>query len=124
MDHFIELKNGEKKATDLVKIFLKEVWRFHGLPLNIVSDRDYRFTSAYCEALIKALDIRLKMSSPFYPQTDGDTEQVNQKLECYLRNCCNYQENNWFEILPMAEYAYNNSHHHYRNVTVLCKLWI
>jgi hypothetical protein len=63
MAHFITLKDGEKSATDLVKIFQKEVWRFHGLPSNIVSDRDSTFTSTFWKALVKALDIRLKMFS-------------------------------------------------------------
>jgi hypothetical protein len=57
MVHFIPMKDGEKEATDLVKIFLKEVWRSHGLPSNRVSDRDSRFTSAFWKALVKALDI-------------------------------------------------------------------
>jgi transposase InsO family protein len=109
MAHFIPLKDGEKKATDLVKIFLKEVWRFHGLPSSIVSDRDSRFTSAFWSSLVKALDIRLKMSSPFHPQMDGQTEKVNQTLECYLRNYCNYEQDNWSKMLPLAENAYNNS---------------
>jgi hypothetical protein len=109
MVHFIPSKDGEKKATDLVKIFLKEVLRFHGLPSNIVSDWDSRFTSAFWSLLAKDLNIRLKMSSPFHPQTDGQTERVNQTLESYLQNYCNYEHDNWSEIVPMAEYAYNNS---------------
>ena len=109
MAHFIPLKDGEKKATDLVRIFLKEVWRFHGLPSNIVSDRNSRLTSTFWSSLVEALDIRLKMSSPFHPQTDGQTERVNQTLECYLQNYCNYEQDNWSKMLPMAEYAYNNS---------------
>jgi hypothetical protein len=51
------------------------------------------------------------MSSPFHPQTDGQTDRVNQTLECYLSNYCNYEQDNWEEMLPMAEYAYNNSVH-------------
>jgi hypothetical protein len=49
------------------------------------------------------------MSSPFHPQTDGQTERVNQILECYLRNYCNYEQDHWSEILPMADYTHNNS---------------
>ena len=81
---YIPLTDGEKRAIDLVKIFLKEVWRFHGLPSNIVSDWDSRFTSTFWSSLVKALDIRLMISSPFYPQTDGQTDRFNQTLECYL----------------------------------------
>jgi hypothetical protein len=72
--HFIPLNDGEKKDMDLVKIFLKEVWRFNGLPLNMVSDQNSRVTSAFSSSLVKACDIRLKISSPFHPQTDGLTK--------------------------------------------------
>jgi hypothetical protein len=74
-----------------------------------VSDRDSRFTSAFWKALVKALDIWLKMPSPFHPPTDGQTEWVNHMLECYQRNSCNFKQDNWSERLPMAEYVYNNS---------------
>jgi hypothetical protein len=49
------------------------------------------------------------MSLPFHPQMDGQTERVSQTLECFLRNYCNYEQDNWPEMLPMAEYAYTNS---------------
>jgi transposase InsO family protein len=75
--------DGEKKATDLVKIILRKVWRFNGLPSNIVSDRDSRFISWFWTALVEANDIGQKMSSPFHPETDGQTETVNHILECY-----------------------------------------
>jgi hypothetical protein len=74
-----------------------------------VSDQNSRFTSAFWSSLVEALDIRLKISSPFHPQTDGQTEQVNHMLEWYLRNYCNYEQDHWTEMLPMAEYDYNNS---------------
>jgi antitoxin component of RelBE/YafQ-DinJ toxin-antitoxin module len=70
MAHFIPLKDTEKITTDLVKIFLKEVWRFHGLPFNIVSDRDPRFTYAFWSSWVEAVNMRLNVSSPFDPGTD------------------------------------------------------
>ena len=84
MAHFIPLKAGEKSADHLARIFLKEVWRFHGLPNNIVSDRDSRFTSSFWKALMRLLGINQKMSTAYHPQTDGQTERVNQTLESYL----------------------------------------
>jgi len=63
------------------------------------------------KGIVDKLEIMSKMSSPFHPQTDEQTERVNQSLECYLRNYCNYKQDNWEEMLPMAEYAYNNSLH-------------
>jgi len=111
MSHFIPLTEGEKKAPDSVRIFLKEIWRHHGIPSTITSDGDTRFTSTIWKGIVDTLGIKSKMSSPFHPQTHGQTERVNQTLECYLQNYCNYEHGNWEEMLPMAEYAYNNSLH-------------
>ena len=55
------------------------------------------------------LDVRLRKSTAFHPQTDGQTESVNQSLEQYLRQYCNYEQDNWNDLLPLAEYTYNNS---------------
>src|SRR5436853_4508670 len=59
--------------------------------------------------LMERLDVRLRKSTAFRPQTDGQTERVNQTLEQYLRKYCNYEQDNWCDLLPLAEYAYNNS---------------
>ena len=109
MAHFIPLKTDGKKAPDLARIFLREVWRLHGLPSTIISDRDARFTSKFWETITATLNIKRGMSTAFHPQTDGQTERVNQSIEPYLRTFCNYEQDNWSEMLPMGEYAYNNS---------------
>ena len=109
MAHFVPLKKNAKKSADLARIFLREIWRLHGLPSSIVSDRDSRFTSKHWETVCAMLKIDRNMSTAYHPQTDGQTERVNQSVEAYLRQFCNYEQNNWVEILPMAEYAYNNS---------------
>ena len=69
MAHFLPLK--EKTAADLARTFAKVVWRFHGLPTDIVSDRDSRFTSETWKELLRLLGIRPWMSTAFHPQTDG-----------------------------------------------------
>ena len=84
MSHFIPLQNGEKTAPDLVHIFLWQIWRHHAIPSTITSDRDTRFTSMIWKGIVDTLGIESKMSSPFHLQTDGQTERVNQTLECYL----------------------------------------
>jgi transposase InsO family protein len=109
MYHFIPLKKDEKKAADVARVFLREIWRLHGLPSSIISDRDARFTSKFWETLMGLLKIKRSMSTAFHPQTDGQTERVNQTVEQYLRIFCNYEQDNWVEMLPMCEYAYNNS---------------
>jgi len=68
-----------------------------------------RFTSKFWETITGILKIKRGMSTAFHPQTDGQTERVNQSIEPYLHTFCNYEQNNWSEMLPMGEYVYNNS---------------
>jgi len=107
MAHFIPLK--EKTTADLTKIFAKEIWKYHGLPTDIISDRDSRFTSKIWREFLGLLGIRLRMSIAFHPQTDGQTERLNQTIETYLRAFVSQKQDNWVALLPMAEFAYNNS---------------
>lgn len=108
MSHFIPLKT---RATieELAHIFLREIWRLHGLPEEIISDRDSRFESKFWDSLMKLLGVKLRLSTAYRPQTDGQTERVNQTLEQYLRNYCSYQQDDWAGLLPLAEYAYNTA---------------
>jgi len=107
MAHFLPLR--EKMAADLAKVFAKEIWRFHGMPTDIVSDRDSRFTSEVWKEFLALLKIRPRMSTAFHPQTDGQTERLNQTIEAYLRAFVDKEPDNWVSLLPMAEFAYNNS---------------
>jgi transposase InsO family protein len=109
MAHLIPLPVNHKKAEDLARIFAREIWRLHGLPRDIVSDRDSRFTSDVWQVFLATLGIKPRMSTAFHPQTDGQTERVNQTIEAYLRPFVNKEMTNWVELLPMAEHAYNNS---------------
>ena len=67
------------------------------------------FTSTFWAELMGRLDVWLRKSTAFYPQTDGQTERVNQSLQQYLHQYCKYEQDNWYDLLPLAEYAYNNS---------------
>jgi len=107
MAHFIPLK--EKTALDLARIFAKEIWKNHGLPTDIVTDRDLRFTSEVWREFLKILEIRPRMSTAFHPQMDGQTERLNQTIEAYLRAFVGHEQDDWVRLLPMAEFAYNNS---------------
>jgi transposase InsO family protein len=107
MAHFIPLK--EKTATYVARQFVTHIWKAHGLPDNILSDRDTAFTSKFWKEVTAFLGIQQRMSTAFHSQTDGQTERINQVLEAYLREYCNYEQNDWGELLPLAEYAYNNS---------------
>jgi cytochrome b len=109
MANFIPLRRDQKKAAHLVKIFAREIWRFHGIPTDIISDRDSRFTSTEWKQFLGILGIRTRMSTSFHPQTNGQIERINQTIEAYLTSFINYEMDNWVGLLPMAEFAYNNS---------------
>ncbi|CDO69613.1 hypothetical protein BN946_scf184851.g1 [Trametes cinnabarina] len=88
--HFFPIKN-EFSAKDLAELFYERIWPLHGLPLQIISDRES------------------SMSTTYHPQTDGQTERVNQTLEQFLRCYVDYQKANWSKLLSTAEFAYNNA---------------
>ncbi|KAF1329855.1 reverse transcriptase, partial [Globisporangium splendens] len=97
-------------AEMTAKVFVDVVFRLHGLPVEIVSDRDTRFTSKFWRALFGLLDTKLSMSTAAHPETDGQTERVNRVLEDVLRSyATSFKE--WSEFLPLAEFALNNSTH-------------
>ena len=95
-------------TDDLVYTFLQVIVGNHGLPDKIVSDRDKLITSKFWQSLTQQLGSKYKLLTTAHLQTDGQTEQTNQTLEQYL--CCyiNYQQNNWVELLPLAQFAYNS----------------
>ena len=96
-------------SPGLAKLFLLHVFSKHGVPSHITSDRGSEFVSHFFHSLGKALDIRLHFTSGYHPEGDGQTERMNQTLEQYLRTYCNYQQDNWSDLLPLAEFAYNNA---------------
>jgi hypothetical protein len=110
MAHFIPCKKTSS-SEDTARFFLDNVYRYHGLPDDIVSDRGTQFVSKFWRSLFEILKVDIKLSSAFHPQTDGQTERVNQVLEQYLRCTINYQQDDWTEYLPFAEFAYNNTLH-------------
>nr|GFC14092.1 putative reverse transcriptase domain-containing protein [Tanacetum cinerariifolium] len=97
-----------KKRHDAIWV---EIVRLHGTQTSIVSDRDPRFTSRFWKGLKKAWGTRLKFSTAFHPQTDGQSERTIQTLEDMLRACNLEWTGNWDEYLCLEEFAYNNSWH-------------
>ena len=96
-------------APDLARIMMHEVVRLHGLPESIVSDRDVRFTSIFWRCLWSHFGTRLKMSTAYHPQTDGQTERANRTIEDMLRAYVSWEQDDWDQHLTAAEFAYNNS---------------
>jgi len=108
MGHFVAC-HGTMKPEDLADQFLQQIIRPHGLPSSIISDRGILFTSDFWTRITKALGISRNLSTAFHRQTDGQTERANATLEQYLRAYCNYQQDDWEKLLPIAEFCYNNT---------------
>lgn len=82
--HFLPLSHPFT-ASQVAKLFMQQVYRLHGMPSSIVSDRDKVFTSLFWQELFRLSNATLCMSSSYHPQTDGQTERVNQCMEAFLR---------------------------------------
>ncbi len=96
-------------ANGMATLFVEHIFRLHGLPRDIVSDRDPRFTSGFWDAFMAKLGVALHMSTANHPQSDGQTENANKIVQQALRAFCNHNMSNWDEVLPLVEYAMNNS---------------
>ncbi|KAL4581633.1 hypothetical protein LXL04_006159 [Taraxacum kok-saghyz] len=108
--HFIALPS-KYTAASLATVFLKDIYRFHGLPKSILSDRDPLFLSHFWIQLFKQLGTKIRHSSAYHPQTDGQTEVVNRCLESYLRAFACDEPKSWHRYLYLAEFWYNTSFH-------------
>ncbi|KAA0048435.1 pol protein [Cucumis melo var. makuwa] len=106
--HFIPGKSTYT-ASKWAQLYMSEIVRLHGVPVSIVSDRDARFTSKFWKGLQAATSTRLDFSMAFYPQTDGQTERLNQVLEDMLRACALEFPSSWNSHLHLMEFAYNNN---------------
>ncbi|MBW0530071.1 hypothetical protein O181_069786 [Austropuccinia psidii MF-1] len=100
---------GKITALELVKIFISHVFSKHGLPVTIVSDIGSLFVSSFWTNLCQQLKISRDISTAFHPETDGQTERVNQILEQYLWMYVSYHQDDWHTWLSLAEFAYNNA---------------
>ena len=94
----------------LAQIYISEIVRLHGVPSNIISDRNPRFTSRFWQTLQEALGTKLRLSSAYHSQSDGQSERTIQSLKDLLRTCVLDHLHSWDEILPLVEFTYNNSH--------------
>ena len=96
-------------SKQLAKLFVMHVFSKHGVPSHVTSDQGSEFILAFFHTLGQVLSIQLHFTSGYHPGANDQTEQVNQTLEQYLQIYCTYQEDNWSDLLPMAEFAYNNA---------------
>ncbi|GJU82321.1 retrotransposable element Tf2 [Tanacetum coccineum] len=114
--HFMAMSHPYATSS-VAQALLDSVYKLHGLPNSIVSDRDSVFLSHFWQSLFKILMVESKMSTAYHPQTDGQTEVVNNRLECYLRCMTSERPKEWVQWLPIAEFWYNTNNHSSINVS-------
>jgi len=108
--HFIPM-HTTVTVEGVAQLFLHQVWKLHGLPKYVVSDRRPQFATRFTRELYCLLGIKLASSIAWHPQTDRQTERVNQELDQYLRLFVNEWQDDWYNFLPMAEFQHNNHIH-------------
>lgn len=96
-------------AKEVAELMFESVYKLHGLPRRIVSDRDVLFTSTFWQRLNELIGPELKMSSAYHPETDGATERANRTLVQMLRELVNNRQTDWAFKLPAIEFALNSA---------------
>ncbi|KAJ9515193.1 hypothetical protein QJQ45_002324 [Haematococcus lacustris] len=96
-------------ATQYAKLFLEHVFRLHGMPRSVVSDRGPQFHNKFWAEVTKLLQVQVNLSSAYHPETDGQTERVNRVIEEMLRHFIRPDQRDWAEYLPLVEFAINNA---------------
>eukprot|EP00253_Pinus_taeda_P034192 PITA_34192 len=108
--HFFAI-SSHYTAAQVAEMFFREVFRLHGLPKTITSDRDSCFMGGFWQELFRLVGTELTSSTSYHPETDRQTEIVNKWLEGYLRNYVSGQQRAWLKWLHLGEYCYNTTHH-------------
>jgi len=98
-------------SEGIAKIYRDEIWKLHGVPRTILSDRGPQFMSKFMEEFTKVLGTKRKLSMVYYPQIDGQTERINQEIGMFLQHYVNYQQDDWTDWLATAEFSYNDKKH-------------
>jgi transposase InsO family protein len=108
--HFIAM-HTTITAKGTACLYLREVWKHHETPQVVLWDRGSQFTARFTCELYKLLGIELATSMAYHPQTDGQTECVNQELEGYLHIFTSRRQDDWDDLLPLGEFSHNNNVH-------------
>lgn len=108
--HFIAIKHPFIVAS-VATVFFDSIVKLHGKPKTIVSHRDKVFITNFWQELFKLMKTKLNLSSAYHPQTDGQTECVNQCIEMFLCSAICDTPKEWLKWLPMAEFWYNSTYH-------------
>ncbi|GJP64571.1 hypothetical protein CLOP_g21549 [Closterium sp. NIES-67] len=110
MGHFIPT-HTTARTEETSQLFVRYIISQHGIPTTLISDRDPKFTSKFWKELMSLLGTKLAMSSAYHPQTDGQTERLNQIVEQLLRAASKDEISKWDLHLPTLEFACNNATH-------------
>jgi len=111
-------------ASQVAYLFFKEVFRLHGLPWNIISDRDNRFLSVFWQELFRLSKTALTPNTSYHPQTYGKTNIVNKWIEGYLKNYVAGQQQAWKKWFHLRENFYNTTHHISIGMSPLWELYV
>lgn len=106
MRHFLPCRTTTG-AEDVAHLYIDHVWKLHGLPVSVVSDRGSQFVNSFWQHLTARLKIDANLSTAYHPETDGQTERANAVLEQYLRAYVSYLQDDWAAWLPLAEFTAN-----------------
>ena len=96
-------------ASQLAELMFEHVYKLHGLPKHIISDRDVLFTSIFWTRLHRLIGTKLRLSSTYHPQSDGSTERANRTVTQMLRQCIHPNQKDWVSRLPAIEFAINSA---------------
>jgi hypothetical protein len=107
--HFVPVKMTHT-TTNIAEIYMREIARLHGIPKEIVSDRDTKFTSNFWRGLFKGFGTNMNFSTTYHPQSDGKIERVNQVIEDMLRMYVMDKPSKWEDYLHLVEFSYNNGY--------------
>jgi hypothetical protein len=108
--HFNKCHNS-LGAVGAARLYYRNVWRHHGTPQKYISDQGPQFIAEFTRELWRLIGIESATSTAYHPQTEGQTEHVNQELEQFICIFTSYKQDDWDELLPVAEFTYNNHVH-------------
>ena len=98
-------------SEGIAKIYQDNIWKLHGISRKVLSNRGLQFALKFIEELTKALETKRQLLTAYHPQTDGQTERINQEIGTFLQHYVNYQQDDWTNWLVAAEFQYNDKKH-------------
>src|SRR6202046_3252147 len=108
--HFVDTVTTISTAGS-ARLYVQHIWKHHGIPQRVISDRGPQFVAEFMKELYRLLGVKIAATTAYHPQGDGQTERVNQELEQYIWLFINQRQDDWDDLLPFAEFQYNNHVH-------------